>query len=296
MSPVLHSVKGNLLAAFRHLLKPLVRLAIKNGVALREFSDVVKGAYVDAATKQIMISGDEASMEAIAVMLNVEQHEIRDVLASPELSSAGYEQQTTPVAKILAAWHTDPRTSGPYGVLVDLPFDAATDPAHGNAFTFTDLAKRCCPGIAPKVLLEESIRTECVIGVGNGYYRAIKRSHVPHPLSAASINHFAQVVHNVCETCERNLRGESAGGKGLFERVIYSDTRITQLDLKAFDKYVRERGQLFADDIDNWLSSRSPPSPSDQDPVNTGIGLYHFVINDDDEREFTQTRTSEGMK
>jgi len=76
MFAVPQTVKSNLLAAFRHLLKPLVRLAIKNGVSIREFSQAIKGTYVDVATKQITAAGDKATREAIAVMLNVDTNDI----------------------------------------------------------------------------------------------------------------------------------------------------------------------------------------------------------------------------
>jgi hypothetical protein len=297
MSAVPQSVKSNLIAAFRHLLKPLVRLAIKNGVSIREFSQAIKGTYVDVATKQISSAGDKATREAISVMLNVDTTDIADILSTPTSANFQYEDdQSSPVSRVLAGWFTDPRSSGPYGVLVDLPFEARGDSTRGSPVTFSDLALKYCPGTPAKELLDESIRTGCVITVGSGFFRAVKRSYVPDPLSAVSISHFAHVVHNLCESFEINLRAESGGGKGLFERTVISDTRLTREDLQAFDKYVRNRGQLFADDIDNWLTSRSAPGPKDVNPVNTGIGIYHFVINDEDDREFAQIPTIEGMK
>jgi hypothetical protein len=297
MSTVPQPVKSNLLAAFRHLLKPLVRLAIKNGVSVREFSQAIKGTYVDVAKKQIATAGEKTTREAIAVMLNVDTNDIADILAAPASANFQYEDdQSSPVSRVLAGWFTDSRSSGPYGVLVDVPFEASGESTKGSPITFTELALKYCPGTPAKELLDESIRTGCVVSVGSGFFRAVKRSYVPDPLSAVSISHFAHVVHNLCESFELNLRAESGGGKGLFERTIISDTRLTREDLQAFDKYVRNRGQLFADDIDNWLSSRAAPGPNDKDPVNTGIGLYHFVINEEDDREFAQIPTIEGMK
>jgi len=233
------------------------------------------------------MSGGDPTPEAIAVLLNVDIKEVSEVLASPLGNIFDYEEpQNTPMSRLLAIWHTDPRYSGPYGVLVDLPFVAMGDAPERHGLSFSELARQCCPGISPKVLLDESIRTGCVESVGSGFYRATKRSHIPVPLSEFSIAHFAHVVHNVCETCERNLRSESVGGNGLFERAIFTDNRITRADLRAFDKYVRERGQLFADDIDIWLSSRSIPEAGSTDTLHTGIGIYHYVVNDDDENEF----------
>ncbi len=255
MLQVPQSVKSNL---FRHLLRPLVRLAIKNEVSSRELSEVLKSVFVGVASKQIGMSGGNPTPEAIAVLLNVDIKEVSDVLASPLGNIFDYEEpQNTPMSRLLAIWHTDPRYSGPYGVLVDLPFVAMGDAPERHGLSFSELARQCCPGISPKVLLDESIRT-------------------------------------VCETCERNLRSESVGGNGLFERAIFTDNRITRADLSAFDKYVRERGQLFADDIDIWLSSRSIPEAGSTDTLHTGIGIYHYVVNDDDENEFG--RLNQGIK
>lgn len=288
MFGVTNSVKRNLLSAFRYLLKPLVRLALKNDVGLREFGEALKSTYVGVAMKEIGMSGGEPTAEAIAVFLNCDTEEVQAYLAGASGKDFEYaEPQDTPVSRVLALWHSDPRFSGPYGVLVELPFADPDEFQEQETPTFSGLSRQCCPNVLPKVILDESIRTGCVISVGSGYYRAVKRSHIPDPLSASSIAHFAHVVHNVCETCERNLRIESVGGKGLFERAIFSDHRITRSDLQAFDSYVRHRGQMFADDIDIWLSSRA--QDESLDTVNTGIGIYHYLANDEDEQEFRQS-------
>jgi hypothetical protein len=125
--------------------------------------------------------------------------------------------------------------------------------------------------------LDELLRTGCVQDVGNGFYRAVKRSYIPDPLSAASIILFARVVHNLCETLEVNLRAESVGGKGLIERTVYTVHGVSKKDLSEFDKFIRARGQIFADDIDNWLSDRDQEGR--KDGVRMGVGFYHYIVN-----------------
>jgi len=95
----------------------------------------------------------------------------------------------------------------------------------------------------------------------------------------------------VTETLEVNLR-RSVRGTGRVERTVFADFGLPCNDLAAFDKYVRERGQLFADDIDNWLSDRS--QEGHPDAVQTGIGFYHYVVNNDDERDFGKALLIEG--
>jgi hypothetical protein len=179
---------------------------------------------------------------------------------------------------ILGAWHSDPKYAGPYGVLRDLPFSRT---AAERFDTFTDLVQTHCPGVNPQVALDELMRVGAVQDVGNGFYRPTRRSYVPDPLSATNIFYIARVVHNLCETLEVNLRPESAGGKGLVERSIFTQYGIPKKDHPAFDKFIRERGQAFADDVDNWLTPRDQEGIADA--MQVGVSFYHYIVNEDDE-------------
>jgi len=280
------SVKQNLLAAFRYLLKPLVRLAIKNAVTFLEFSEALKQAYVDVAAKQARSLGKDPNEEAISLITSIEAAQVQNILRSNSGAKPTFSaQEANPLPTVLGGWHTDVRYTGPYGVLRDLEFPVGKTTEDGSA-TFTELAATYCPGVSPKALLEELIRTGCVQEVGNGFYRAVKRSYIPDPLSAGSILLFARVVHNICETLEVNLRPESADGKGLIERTVYTVHGIRKEDLNEFDKFIRARGQIFADDIDNWLSDRDEEGR--KDGIQTGVGFYHYIVNEDDERALSK--------
>jgi hypothetical protein len=281
---VSQSVKYNLLAAFRHLLRPLIRIAIRNGVAFPEFAGALKDAYVSVASRELRASGAEVAADPIALMTEIDPTEVRAILASPDVVDLGSaDPRMNSVARVLLGWHTDRDYIGPYGLVRDLAFAPADAQAKREVSGFTDLAKQYCPSIPARVVLDELIRTGCVQDLGNGFYRALTRLYVPQQLSPESIRRLAQVVHNVTETLEVNLR-RSVRGTGRIERTIYADYGLRRDDLAAFDKYVRERGQLFADDVDNWLSDRS--EEGHPDAVQTGIGYYHYVVNSDDERDF----------
>jgi hypothetical protein len=275
------SVKENLLAAFRYLLKPLARLAVKNGVSFPEFRDALKEAFVDVAAKRMRTSGNAPTEEGISLISGVPATDVREILRS----DAGEKfreaaQEPNPLGNVLTAWHTDVRYTGPYGVLRDLEF-VPSKPSTDAGATFTELAATYCPGVSPRALLDELISSKCVQDVGNGFYRAVKRSYVPDPLSSRSILLFARIVHNLCEAAEVNLRAESVGGRGLVERTVYTDHGITKRDLGDFDKFIRARGQIFADDIDNWLSDRD--KEGSENNIQTGVGFYHYIVNEEDD-------------
>jgi len=288
---VSQSVKHNLLAAFRHLLRPLVRIALKNGVTFPAFAGALRDAYIKVASTELKASKTVVSGDAVALMTEIDAAEVVEVLEAPDVMELGKDRGFSSVARVLLGWHTDRDYIGPYGLVRDLAFAPTEAQAKKDVSGFVDLARRYCPAIPPKVVLDELIRTGCVQDLGNGFYRALTRLYVPQQLSAESIRQLAEVVHNVTETLEVNFR-RSVRGTGRIQRTIYADYGLRPDDLAAFDKYVRERGQLFADDIDNWLSERS--QEVHPDAVQTGIGFYHYVVNNNDDNDFRRALRVEG--
>ncbi len=273
------AIKPNLRAAFRYLLKPLIRLAVKNGVSFPEFAQSLKEAYVDVVAKQIRTSGIDPTEEGIFLIANIETQDVRDILRAGNDKKYGREAQDwSPLPVLLGAWHTDPKFTGPYGVLRDLEFSSAVA---GGPETFTDLALTYCPGISPQVIFDELLRIGAVKAVGNGFFRAVKRSYVPDPLSVPSILNLARVVHNLCETLETNLRAGPDRGETLMERSVYSVHGIPRHEYSAFNKFIHVRGQAFADDIDNWITARDVEGL--KDGMQIGVGFYHYIVNEEDE-------------
>jgi len=255
---------------------------------------MVQDAYVNVAAAQLKASGREVTPDAISIMTEVTPDDVRELLQSPDDAKLGEaEQKINAAARVLVGWHTDREYIGPYGLVRDLPFARSDVPGKRDVRGFVELAQRYCEGYPPKVLLDELVRTACVQDLGNGFYRALTRSYVPEQLSAESIRRFAQVVHNVIETLEVNLRRSESGARRV-ERTVFADYGLPREALGAFDKYIRDRGQIFADDIDNWLSARS--HEGQEGTVQTGIGFYHYVVNEEDERDFGKTLRVEGVK
>ena len=289
---VSQSVKHNLLAAFRHLLRPLVRIALKNGVTFPAFAGALRDAYIKVASADLKASQTAISGDAISLLTEIDATQVTEVLQAPDVVEfGGADRGVNSVARVLLGWHTDRDYIGPYGLVRDLAFAPEEAQAKKDVSGFVDLARRYCPGISARVVLDELVRTGCVQDLGNGFYRALTRLYVPEQLSAESIRRLAEVIYNVTETLEVNFR-KSVRGTGRIERTVYADYGLRPSDLAAFDKYVRERGQLFADDIDNWLSERS--QEGHQDAVQTGIGFYHYVVNNNDDKDFRRVLRIEG--
>jgi hypothetical protein len=258
-------------------------MALKNGILFPGFSAALKGAYLDVASRQLTAAGTAVSAEGISVITGIDRTEAESLLRGDPHSNefALAVQSTSPLSRVLYAWHTDTRFTGPYGVLRDLKF---SDSGAHSELTFSDLAAECCPGYSARVLLDELLRTESVQPIGDEHFRATTRSYVPEPLSGESIRLVAQAVHNLCETLEMNLRPESAGGNGQLQRIVYTPAGLTPVAMQEFNVYLRQRGQVFMDQIDDWLVEHENSDKTVSSQI-TGIGLYHYVVNTEDEHD-----------
>ena len=89
---------------------------------------------------------------------------------------------------------------------------------------------------------------------------------------------------------------KSAPGKGRFERQAVADDGIRKQDIPQFDQYLRERCQALLEEIDNWLTKLPKPDPKKGDEVvRTGVGVYHYLSEESDERSFKKLLKDEGL-
>jgi hypothetical protein len=277
----MQSVKQNLLAAFRYVLKPIVRLALKNGVSAPEMSELVEEAFVDVAARELKKAGTGVTEEGVALITGTDAAKVRPIRnAGPKhrlVISA--EEPPGALPTILEKWHTDPDFIGPYGVVRDLPF---VRPAKGGALGFTDLVARYCPPTAsPRLLLDELLRAECVQDVGSDFFRPLKRFFIPAPLSTESLLMFSRGVHNLCETMALNLSAKDRKD-ALVQRIIYANHPLSKEDFAAFGQFMKSRVVGFANELDDFLSDRENANATAG--VKTGVGIYHYIVNEEDEQ------------
>lgn len=264
------NVKKPLLAACRHLLHPLVRILVRHGISYGEFSDSVRGAYLDIASSELMPPDrpqTDARLGILTGMSAQEVHRIRTMDAQSE-SEVGINQ----IARVLQGWSQDPEYLGPYGLPLEVPFA-------GDRTSFEALADRYASGASPRALLGELTRVGAAIETDDGYVRLLNRTYVPSPLDPVGLERLGNVVNYFIDTVDFNLQKKKQG-EGRFERYAITMEGLAPESFAAFDQVVREKGQEFLEILDDWLGQneiknghRLPPDQS----VRTGVGVFHFV-------------------
>ena len=272
------SVKTGLLAAYARLLRPLIRILLRHGVTYAELSEVVKTVYVSIAAHEFRVPGKKMSKARIAIVTGLTRKEVQRISDSDK-ESCRPKTNLSRIGRVLSGWHTDPDYTGPYGMPLELRYDSDVP---GDA-TFLRLVQRYSGDMTPRAMLDELLRIGAVVETDQNWFKVLRREYVPHTLAPDFLERVGYGVHNFIHTIETNIH-KAGPGQGRFERTVNPDVGLRKQDLPLFDQYVRQSGQKFLEDVDNWLTKLDRPGKKDE-VVQTGVGIYHFVVEDEEYEE-----------
>ncbi len=273
------------------LMGPLVRILLRQGISYGEFSEVIKAVYVEIAIKDFKVTGRKATRTRVAVMTGLTRKEVKRVIDEAQKGEIELKSNFNRVMRVLVGWHTDAAFIGPYGMPLELQYET-TNPTEP---TVSMLVKRFSGDMSPRSILDELIRVEAVRETDVGWFRVLRRDYIPEPQGILNFERTGTVVRNFVNTVDFNMT-KSAPGRGRFERNVVADDGLRNEDLPKFDAYIRERCQALLEEIDNWLAAMPKPNAEKgDDVVYTGIGVYHYMSSEADDRSFKSLLIDEGL-
>ena len=68
-------LKQGLITAYRRLMRPLIRILIRNGVAYGEFAEIAKEVYIDVAASDFKVPHRKMSQARISILTGLTRKE-----------------------------------------------------------------------------------------------------------------------------------------------------------------------------------------------------------------------------
>jgi hypothetical protein len=264
--------KATLLSAFRPLMRPLVRILVRNGVSYGEFAELLKSVFVDSAQDVLQMPDSRQSVSRIAITTGLTRLEVSRLLTQTDEDVEALLGRLSRVGRLLTGWHQDSDFTGPYGIPYEVQFEGPI-----GRRSFTELVRRYTSDVPADEMLDELKRIGAVLDLGNGYYRVLIRSYIPSAADPAKFHAMSVAFTDLAKTLDQNLRPDE--DQKIFERRVWAPNGITPTDALDFDRYVKDRGQQFLESLDDWLSTRETEaarSGADQS-VKVGVAMYMFV-------------------
>lgn len=275
-------LRTQLKEAYRRLLTPLMRILIRNGVTVTEAIDLTKRAFVDAATSaEFRLPGRRISDTRVAILTGLTRKEVNELRSESGLQEA--DTNLSRIGRLISAWNQDPDFTGPYGLPVAIRFESGPT---NSILNFTELVRRHSPGISPRAMLDELLRTGLAHVDDEGWIRNSGRAYIPSKLDPAAVERLGQVLGRLAETADFNNQ-VTESSLGRFERVVITDIGLTEEQYRQFNVYLRAKCEQFLETVDNWLATKEDrlnayksASVPQRKRIMTGLGVYHFIDED----------------
>ena len=267
-------VKDHLRRALSLMLKPLARLLIAQGVTHAEFSETAKEVYVETALRHFESEG-RVNKSRIAILTGLTRKEVKNVI--DRTLEAGYQPKTySRPERVLTGWYSDPKFQGPYGIPLELPYEASG----GDEPSFVELVRQYSGDMAPRQMLNQLTEAGSVVEV-DGRYKAVRRIFKHSTLSPSLIKRLGEVGYRVFSTAAKNI-DKQMEGSGYFDRMVFADDGCTDEVIQKFDEYIKPKGQEFLEEIDVWFSSRKEENVPGEPRKETGLYMVHYVEAEED--------------
>ena len=266
--------KQGLLTAYRRLLKPLVRILIRNGVTYGEFSEAAKLAFIDSIHDD-SFTNSKPSNEQISALTGFDDAEVLRLIEKRSLPKEELDTKLDQMVGLIHEWNTSPEFTGPYGIPLELKLNGSRERP-----SFSDLVDRHFPPNSTREVLEELIRIKALIETEPGWYRVLARAYKQEADSAESIEAFIRSTQTYIEVLDNNIREDSLANK-FFEREVYTERGIRPENLPRFKRFFSGKAQQLLEEIDNWIALLD--APDKDNGIRTGLAIFHYTREDETE-------------
>ena len=258
-----------LYAAVLRLLRPLIRILLKNGVSYGTFADLAKWVYVDVASEKFGISGRKQSISRVSVITGLSRKEVTRVRQLPRPDDRTSAERYNRAARVIAAWRRESNFQDEHG-------KAAPLPVAGPGKTFSELVKRFSGDVPARAILDELILVGAVERLEDGRVRLLTRAYVPTSSETDKLHILGTDVRHLISTIDHNLQPDPVGP--FFQRKVAYDN-LPDKALPQFRKLSAKRGQGLLESLDRWLAQRDrdvAPTVKGTGRNRAGLGIYYF--------------------
>ncbi len=262
------------------ILRPLVRIFLRNNVPYGAFADLAKKVFVDVASEEFGLPGRKQTDSRVSIITGLNRKEVRRVKALPPLTeeSESATQRYHRAARVISGWARDPRFLDKTGQPAELPLE-------GEGAVFSELVKQFSGDVPARALMDELLRADCVERLENGAIRLKARAFLPDTQEGDKLAILGVDVKDLIGTIDHNICSST---DHYFQRKVAYDN-LPQEILGHFREMTEVQGQALLEEMDRWLAQQDRdlnPTVKGSGRKRAGIGIYYF------EEDFTEGEPS----
>jgi hypothetical protein len=271
-------LKQKLAHATFKVLRPLVRVLLKNGISHAEFSEIARRAFVDVGFSDFDIDSRKQTVSRVSVLTGLSRKEVLRIKLLEDNSPLPETGPLNRATRVINGWLRDPEFISAEGKSLELPL-------YGDSASFAALVKRYSGDITAGAIFDELLRAGAVKKNGDRV-SLCATGYVPQHGKEEKVDIMGICAADLLNTLEYNLTHN--GEDSRFQRaVVYH--RLPENVAREFVKLSKEKtGQLLVE-LNQWLAEQKRNAESDPNKNSNkriGLGIYYFEdVLDGDKNE-----------
>ncbi len=270
-----------------HILKPIIRILMRNDISHAEFSALAKQAYIDVAHKYFSIPNKKMTNSRVAVLTGINRKEVLRLSRIKEEQGNTLEGTPNRAKRVVNGWLNDPE-------FLDSDNNPLILSIKGSDNSFSELATRYSGDITIGAIIDELERIGVAKRLNNEQIQLIAKAYIPQTGELEKIDILSTCVTDLLSSAVYNLDADVENGQGRFQRqLVYKNVPSDVAD--QFQQLSSKKSQELLEELNSWLAKNTKAEPKTLENKNTqeatnfktenkkriGLGLYYFE-NDTD--------------
>jgi len=268
--------KTRLARAVVSILRPLIRLLIRNEMTHAELTELVRQTYVEVAYDAYSIPEQEMTVSRAAVLTGLSRKEVvrlREILDNHQLP---IKQAPNRAQRVVHGWLSDAE-------FLDRKKQPKVLPIKGQKGSFLALVRRYSGDITYGAVLDELNLVGVTRQSADDTVALVNRAYVPYRDEQEQVRIIAMCVSDLFNTAVHNIEA-SKSDRLLQRQVVYSGVEPTLAD--KFCALATKKSTALLDELNDFLATgRKKSTPKKRKKGRRlGVGIYYFEEDPESER------------
>lgn len=266
--PNMEGMKQSVYSALINLLRPLIKILLRNGIPCGTFCEIARWVYVDVASHEFGIQKRKQTASRVAVITGLSRKEVkrlREISASEDLSATDRYNRAV---RVISGWRKDPHFINSKGSPRNLSLE---DSEKG----FSALVKQYSGDVPYRAVLDEMLNAG-VVELHKNKVRLFDKGYIVKRNEIAKIHILGADVAELITTIGHNLNCKPEDS--FFQRKVSYDNIPADL-LITLRKQITLKNENFIEAMDKLISQYDRdvnPSVKGDGSKKAGIGLFYF--------------------
>ncbi len=255
------------------MLRPVVRILLRNGIPFKEFSEIAKQAYVDIAFHEFGLTKKKQTNARVAILTGLTRKEVLRLRRLPEPVEALAAQDYNRAARVISGWVNDAE-------FVDASGEPLRLPIEGSAGSFDALVKRYSGDMPPRAMMDELVRVGTVEFDEDERLVLMSKGYVPKHGEREKLAILGVSASDLLNTIDHNL---VAPDDAYFQLSVAYDNLPPSV-VEAFRRLSSDEAMALLQKLDRFLNAHDrdtrpagePERPDDRGRLRAGMGIYYF--------------------